>query len=90
MYYPVMQIAVVLEDEQVDELDRLVPEHFSSRAEVVRTAVAAWLDARRAAAVDARYVAAYATKPPHLDEIDSGRAGRCEAPASGLWDDLEW
>lgn len=29
-----MQIAAVLPDEQVDELDHLVPEQFSSRAEV--------------------------------------------------------
>lgn len=85
-----MQIAVVLEDEQVDELDRLVPGYFSSRAEVVRTAVAAWLDARRSAELDQRYVAAYDEKPPQLDDIDSGRVGRSEAPASGTWDDLDW
>jgi Arc/MetJ-type ribon-helix-helix transcriptional regulator len=80
-----MQIAVVLEDEQVDELDRLVPEQFSSRAEAVRTAVAAWLESRRVAAIDAQYVAAYADKPPQLDDVDSGRV-----PPSGIWDDLDW
>ncbi len=85
-----MQIAVVLSDEQVDELDRLVPGDFSSRAEVVRTAVAAWLDARRSAELDQRYVSAYDEKPPQLDDIDSGRVGRLEAPASGTWDDLDW
>lgn len=85
-----MQIAVVLEDDQVDELDRLVPSDFSSRAEVVRTAVAAWLDARRSAALDERYVAAYDERPQQLDEIDSGRVGRPEVPGSGTWDDLDW
>ena len=75
----------------MDELDRLVPTHFSSRAEVVRTAVAAWLEGRRAAALDERYVAAYADKPPNLDEIDSGRmGGPAQVSASSAWEDLDW
>ena len=62
----------------------------SRAADVVRTAVAAWLAARRAAAIDAQYMAAYDAKPPHIDEIDSGRVGRSEVPSSGTWDDLDW
>jgi len=85
-----MQIAVVLSDEQVDELDHLVPEQFSSRAEVVRTAVSSWLAERRATAVDQRYQAAYGEAPAEVDDIDSGRLERGEASPPVIWDDLDW
>ena len=54
-----MQIAVVLPDEMVDDLDRLVPIQFRSRAEAVRHAVQRLLAAEHEAAVDRRYVEAY-------------------------------
>ncbi len=85
-----MQIAIVIPDEQVDELDRLVPEQFSSRAEVVRTAVEAWLAERRTTAIDRRYQAAYDGSPSDVDDIDSGRMGKGEPLSPGIWDDLDW
>jgi Arc/MetJ-type ribon-helix-helix transcriptional regulator len=82
-----MQIAIVLPDEQVDEIDRLVPSVYRSRAEVVRIAVAAWIADRRAREVDARYERAYLDVPQSSDDIDAGRAtaGPCHP-----WDELEW
>lgn len=90
LYDGLMQIAVVLPDEQVDELDRLVPGQFASRAEAVRVAVAAMLVARRAAAIDQRYEAAYAEKPPQVDNLDSGRVRKGQTSTLGVWDDLDW
>lgn len=84
-----MQIAVVLPDGDVDEIDRLVPEQFPSRAEVVRTAVAGWLAERRAAAIDHRYQSAYVETPSDVDHIDSGRLRSGEV-SPGVWDDLDW
>lgn len=85
-----MQIAVVLPDEQVDELDRLVPGEFASRAEAVRTAVAALLAERRSAAVDERYAAGYDRHPVEVDDIDSGRLRSRREPPGGVWADLDW
>ncbi len=85
-----MQIAVVLRDDQVEALDRLVPSEFSSRAEAVRTAVAAWIAERRATAIDDRYRAAYAENPSSVDDVDSGRLRKGQMPPAGVWDDLDW
>jgi len=74
----------------VDALDHLVPEQFSSRAEVVGTAVSAWLAERLATAVDQRYQAAYGESPAEVDHIDSGRLGTGEALSPVIWDDLDW
>lgn len=82
-----MQIAVVVNDEQVDEMDRLVPGEFTSRAEVVRTALTVWLAERRAAEIDRLYQEAYEKLPPNDDGIDSGRLGRGKVEA---WRDLDW
>ncbi|MDQ6909759.1 MAG: ribbon-helix-helix domain-containing protein [Actinomycetota bacterium] len=84
-----MQIAIVLEDEQVEELDRLVPETFPSRAAAVRTAVEAWLRERRAASIDAQYVERYPRVPQTVDEVDSGRVKQ-RSPLPAGWADLEW
>ena len=89
-YVLVMQIAVVLPDDQVDGLDRLVPGEFASRAEAVRAAVAALLAERRIAAIDQRYEAGYAKHPQQLDDIDSGRLRVGQEPPGGVWDDLDW
>lgn len=85
-----MQIAVVLTDEQVDALDRLVPATYASRAEAVRTAVAALLAEHRVAALDRQYAEGYARTPPDVDDIDSGRLRPGQAPAGRIWADLEW
>lgn len=84
-----MQIAIVLPDEQVDELDRLVPEQYPSRAEAVRTAVSGWLAERRAREVDETLIAGYALAPASIDDISSGAAtaGGGEPPG---WENLEW
>ncbi len=84
-----MQIAVVLEDDQVEELDRLVPAEFPSRAAVVRAAIANWLNERRSTLIDDRYEAGYSTKPPEVDDIDSGRVRRGNPLPAG-WQDLDW
>lgn len=82
-----MQIAISLPDEQVDDLDALVPGEFRSRAEVVRHAVNAWFATRRRQEIDVAYRTAYAEAPQADDEIDAGRAtGR--APTA--WQDLDW
>ena len=81
-----MQIAVVLPDEMVDDLDRLVPIQFRSRAEAVRHAVQRLLAAEHEAAVDRRYVEAYKISPPGIDEIDAARA---RAIPKG-WEELAW
>lgn len=85
-----MQIAVVLQDEQVAELDELVPHEFSSRAEAVRTAVASWLALRQARDVDRRYQEAYAAAPPPVDDIDSGRLQKGSSGVGDVWRDLDW
>ncbi len=85
-----MQIAVVIPDEQVDALDRLVPAEFSSRAEAVRTAVSALLTERRRSAADERYEAAYANQPAQVDDIDGGRQRRGQDRPGDVWADLDW
>lgn len=85
-----MQIAVVLDDEQVDRLDELVPREFASRAEAVRTAITAWLAQRQAHDVDRRYRQAYGAHPPKVDDIDSGRLHKRNSAASDVWRDLDW
>jgi len=84
-----MQIAIVLEDAQVEELDRLVPDEFPSRAAAVRAAVETWLGERRAASVDEKYVASYTATPPEVDDIDSGRLRKGDALPAG-WGDWAW
>lgn len=87
-YDEVMQIAITIADETVDELDNFVPGKFGSRSEVVRHAVAQWLAAERAAEVDRRYVEAYDQAPQSVDDIDHFRVGSAKTPQG--WADLEW
>lgn len=81
-----MQIAVTIPDDQIVELDRLVPDTFSSRAQAVRVAVDRLLRERTAAAVDAAYERGYEQCPPTSDE----RAWAEHTRPSRAWDDLEW
>lgn len=89
MYDQAMQIAIVLEDDQVEQLDGLVPEEFPSRAAAVRTAVETWLSQRRSARIDQQYEASYAASPPEADDIDSSRIRKDSALPAG-WEDLDW
>jgi Arc/MetJ-type ribon-helix-helix transcriptional regulator len=88
MYGLVMQIAVVIPDETVDDIDQLVPSQFRSRAEVVRHAVDFWLAARRSADIDRRYTEAFDKADQSVDQIDAVRVETHREPAS--WADLEW
>lgn len=83
-----MQIAVVVPDEIVDDLDQLVPSRFRSRAEVVRHALDFWLAHERSAAIDRAYRAAYDQSPQSVDEVDAARVDRAGSPSG--WEDLEW
>ncbi len=53
-----MQIAVVIPDEVVGEIDKLVPSTYRSRAEVVRVALDDLLRDHRRQKIDERYLAA--------------------------------
>lgn len=84
-----MLIAITVDDEQVEALDRLVPDQFRSRSEIVRTAIAAWLAERAAASsIDRRYREAYIASPPSHDEVDGGRL-RAGHPAPAGWEELD-
>jgi Arc/MetJ-type ribon-helix-helix transcriptional regulator len=83
-----MQIAVVVPDEMVDDIDQLVPSRFRSRAEVVRHALERWLAEERAAAADAAYARGYGAADQRTDDVDSHRVRSGHQPRS--WADLEW
>ena len=89
MYDPLIQIAVVVPDEIVAELDRFVPLRFRSRAEAVRHALDEWLAAQRTIEVDRRYADAYALSPQSDDNIDAARVRSGRSLPQG-WADLEW
>jgi Arc/MetJ-type ribon-helix-helix transcriptional regulator len=57
LYDKDMQIAVVVPDAQVLEIDRLIPSFYRSRAEVVRIALDDLLSMRRRLDIDQRYLA---------------------------------
>lgn len=81
-----MQIAITVPDEQVDEIDELVPSQFRSRAEVVRVAIDELLRSLRRLRIDEQYLAALDTADdladtPHLSAGDS-------EPAA--WNDIPW
>lgn len=81
-----MQIAVMLPDDQVHELDRLVPGTFRSRAEAVRVAVDRLLRERRAEALDAAYARGYEAVAATADEVSWAHDTRSRR----LWEDLDW
>ncbi|MBI4883657.1 MAG: ribbon-helix-helix protein, CopG family [Actinobacteria bacterium] len=74
-----MQITITIPDEDVDEIDKLVPHSYRSRAEVVRVALADLLRARRRRLIDDQYLAA----------LDADGVGGGEAPAALRAGDLE-
>jgi len=83
-----MQIAIVVPDEQVDEIDRLVPSVYRSRADAVRVAIDAMLRARRKEAIDRQYLDALdAASSNSVD--DSPRLGVGDAEPES-WKDIPW
>lgn len=81
-----MQIAVVVPDDQVDEIDQLVPSRYRSRAEVVRVALDALLRTHRRQVIDDQYLAAL--DAVGLDDKSGGlRSGDAEPAA---WVDIPW
>ncbi len=87
LYDAVMQIAITIPDEQVDEIDQLVPSQFRSRAEVVRVAIDDLLKTLRRQRLDAAYLVA-------LDDADaadpaSGRLQAGDSEPAG-WAEIPW
>lgn len=82
-----MQIAIVVPDEQVDEIDALVPGSYRSRAEVVRVALDEFLRAHRRREIDDAYLGglerSVAADPP-VRRVGPG----LKPPAS--WADIPW
>lgn len=86
-----MQIAVIITDEKVDEIDDLVPSLFRSRAEVVRVAVDEFLRAHRRRVIDAQYLSGLEAGSGDSGPGDPGPgavgAGDREPPG---WADIPW
>jgi Arc/MetJ-type ribon-helix-helix transcriptional regulator len=85
MMYP-MQIAVTVPDDQVDEMDRLIPSVFRSRAEVVRVALDDLLAAHRRQLIDEQYSHALGAVPEHAvpHRLEAGD------PEPGAWASVPW
>ena len=82
----VTQVAFQLDNQTLGEIDELATRQASSRAEILRTAVAEMLARRREAAIDAHLEAGYAANPPS-DEEDAW----AEQSIAGLRAaDLDW
>ena len=81
-----MQIAVVIPDEQADEIDQLVPGVYRSRAEVVRVALDELLRTHRRKVIDDQYLAALEAAGRN-DQSGGLQAGDAE-PAG--WADIPW
>ena len=81
-----MQIAITVPDEQVDEIDRLVPTVYRSRAEVVRLALDDFLRSQRRRIVDERYIAALDASPAD-ESVPRLRVGDPTPPG---WDEIAW
>lgn len=81
-----MQIAVMIPDEQVDEIDSLVPKMYRSRAEVVRVALDELLRVHRRQLIDDQYIAALEAAGGN----DSQGALRVGDPEPVPWSDIPW
>lgn len=64
----VKQIAFQLDVASLAAIDALTPQEFTSRAEVLREAVHAWLARRRDEAIDAALATGYGLAPPGAEE----------------------
>lgn len=58
------QVAFQLSDEDLERIDRMVPNDFPSRAEALRTAVKFWLEIIEQRRIDAALAAGYQVLPP--------------------------
>jgi Arc/MetJ-type ribon-helix-helix transcriptional regulator len=65
---PVIQVAFQLPDEDLEAIDALVPDKFSSRAEALRIAVRLWLRQIEEQRIDAALAAGYDLLPPSGEE----------------------
>ena len=81
-----MQIAVVIPDQQVQEIDQLVPGRYRSRAEVVRVALDDLLRTHRRSLIDDQYIAALEAAGV-ADEAGALRPGDAEPLG---WTDIPW
>lgn len=63
-----IQVAFQLASEDLDDIDKLVPGEFASRAAALRHAVSEWLDRRREDAIDAALAAGYQGHPDAEEE----------------------
>ena len=86
LYDWIMQIAITVPDEQVDEIDNLVPALYRSRAEVVRVALDDLLRAHRRRVIDDQYLAALEAAGTEV-AAGSLRAGD---PEPAAWADIPW
>ena len=86
LYGESMQITVVIPDEQMDVIDKLVPSNYRSRAEVVRVALDDLLRAHRRQVIDDQYIAALEAAGGD-DSVGGLRKGDVEPAA---WTDVPW
>lgn len=82
-----MQIAVVVPDDQVDAIDRLIPDEFRSRGEVVRVALADLLATRDRRRIDQQYIDGLEASADVADLPHRLSAGD---PEPAAWNDIPW
>ena len=83
---PTTQLAVRLDQEQLDALDQLIAQgEFESRADAVRIGLAAAMRAVRSRQIDVAIVAGYEQHPPTLQEDAAAQAALREAIAEEPW-----
>lgn len=81
-----VQIAVRLDEEQLEALDALIADgEFESRADAVRSAVASVIAAAESRRIDDAIRAGYEKHPPTAGEMDAAQAALREAIAEEPW-----
>jgi len=83
---PTSQIAVRIDQEQLDALDQLIAEgEFDSRADAVRIGLAAAIRAAGSRRIDSAIVVGYEQHPPTLQDDAAAQAALREAIAEEPW-----
>jgi Arc/MetJ-type ribon-helix-helix transcriptional regulator len=83
---PTTQIAVRIDQEQLDALDQLIAQgEFDSRADAVRIGLAAVMRAARSRRIDTAIVAGYERLPPTSHEQAAAEAALRDAIAEEPW-----
>ena len=77
------EVLVQLDDELVEQLDRLARAHGTSRSDLLRRGAYAVLAAEDLASADAQLIAAYRLQPP--DDALSRAAARLAAATAPAW-----